>query len=102
MNISSTSSVNNGVRMDQTLSSTQQRTLQNSESSNYAPIQNSAGFLANMIDQVKNTPDVRADLVDKFRQKIQLELYPPPDIINGLTELVGGKVDQLATAGGTQ
>ncbi len=41
-------------------------------------------------------PDVRSEVVDAYRSRIQAGNYPSEDTLAGLTRVIGGGVMQLA------
>ncbi len=52
---------------------------------------------SSFVQEAKAQPEVRQDVVDSFKARIASGHYPPQDIIEGLTNLLGAGIHQLAT-----
>ena len=56
----------------------------------------SADSFSSLVQEAGQYPDVRSELVDSFKARIQSGAYPSQDDIAGLTNVIGGTVLQLA------
>jgi hypothetical protein len=61
-----------------------------------AEIQYSADSFSSLVQQANQIPEVRSDVVDSFRARIQSGTYPSEADIANLTDTIGGHVLQLA------
>jgi hypothetical protein len=60
---------------------------------------NSADSFSGLVQQAGQMPDVRGELVDSFKSRIQAGEYPTPETIDNLTDVIGGGIVQMADAG---
>jgi hypothetical protein len=44
------------------------------------------------VDMVKSLPDERQSVIDDFKERVKHGVYPPPEIIDGLTKLLGTNI----------
>lgn len=59
----------------------------------------SASSFSSLVHQASQMPEVRSEVVDAFKTRIQAGHYPGEDIVAGLTKLMGGVVAQAAKSG---
>jgi len=64
-----------------------------------ADIQFSADSFSSLVNEAKQIPDVRSELVDSFKARIQSGAYPSQEDLSNLTDVIGGHVLQLARSG---
>lgn len=64
-----------------------------------AVLQISPNTFSSLVNEARQLPEVRSELVDAFKSRIQSGHYPPPEIIDGLTRLIGGGIMQQAAVG---
>ena len=72
------------------------------ETSDQAVLNFSADSFADLVRQAGQMPDVRSEVVDSFKARIQAGHYPSQDVIAGLTRLIGGGLSQQARLGSSQ
>jgi anti-sigma28 factor (negative regulator of flagellin synthesis) len=63
-----------------------------------AVLNHSADFFSSLVQEAGQMPEVRSEVVDAFKSRIQSGHYPPPEIIDGLTRLIGGNLAQSAAS----
>jgi hypothetical protein len=51
---------------------------------------------SSLVREAGQMPEVRSDVVDAFKSRIQAGSYPTQDDIAGLTDLIGGGIVQQA------
>lgn len=51
-----------------------------------------------LVKQAGAEPEVRPDVVESFKARISSGSYPPADVVEGLTHLIGASVMQLASS----
>ena len=61
---------------------------------NFAP-----GSFSGFVQEASQFPEVRSELVDSFKSRIQSGSYPSQEDIAGLANVIGGHVLQLAQSG---
>ena len=54
------------------------------------------GSFSSFVKEAGQFPEVRSELVDSFKSRIQSGTYPSQEDIAGLTNVIGGHVLQLA------
>jgi anti-sigma28 factor (negative regulator of flagellin synthesis) len=59
----------------------------------------STNSFSSMVKQAGQMPEVRSEVVDAFKARIQSGQYPSQDVIAGLTDLIGGAIVQQARSG---
>ena len=64
-----------------------------------AVINFSADSFSSLVKEAGQMPEVRSEVVDAFKTRIQSGEYPSQDVIAGLTDLIGGVVVQQARSG---
>lgn len=65
-------------------------------SSDQAVLNTSADSFSSLVQEAAQMPDVRSEVVDAYRSRIQAGNYPSEDTLAGLTRVIGGGVMQLA------
>lgn len=60
----------------------------------------SADTFSSLVNEAGQMPEVRGDVVDSFKARIQSGNYPTPETLDGLTDVLGDHWSQLAQAGG--
>jgi len=61
-----------------------------------AVINFSPSSFSNLVQEAGQFPDVRSELVESFKARIQSGAYPSQEDISGLTNILGGHILQLA------
>ena len=61
-----------------------------------AVINFSASSFSSLVQEAGQYPEVRSELVDSFKARIQSGAYPSQEDISGLTNVIGGSVLQMA------
>ena len=56
----------------------------------------SADSFAGLVQRASQMPDVRFELVDAFKSRIQSGQYPSQNTVEGLVDTIGGAVKQAA------
>ncbi len=56
----------------------------------------SADSFSKLVKQASQMPEVRSEVVDAFKSRIQSGAYPPPEVIEGLTHVIGGPLARQA------
>ena len=64
-----------------------------------AVINFSADSFSSLVQEAGQYPDVRSEVVDSFKARIQAGAYPTQSDIAGLTNVIGGSVMQMAKSG---
>jgi len=64
-----------------------------------AVINFSPDSFSSLVKQAGQMPEVRSEVVDAFKSRIQAGSYPTQDDIAGLTDLIGASIVQQARAG---
>jgi hypothetical protein len=54
---------------------------------------------SSLVQEANQMPEVRSEVVDSFKARIQSGEYPSQDVIEGLTDLIGGSIVQQAKSG---
>ena len=54
---------------------------------------------SSLVKEAGQIPEVRSEVVEAFKSRIQAGNYPTQDAIAGLTDLIGGGVVKLARSG---
>jgi anti-sigma28 factor (negative regulator of flagellin synthesis) len=62
---------------------------------------NSADSFSGLVQQAGQMPDVRSELVDSFKSRIQAGEYPTPETIDNLTDAIGSSIVRMADASQT-
>ena len=65
-----------------------------SDNSDRAELNLSANSFSSLVHDANQMPDVRSEVVDSFKSRIQAGHYPAQDVIAGLTRLIGGGIMQ--------
>ncbi len=65
-------------------------------SSDQVMLNTSHDSFSSLVNEASQMPEVRSDVVDAFKSKVQSGLYPPEDIIAGLIHLIGGGIVKAA------
>ena len=65
-------------------------------SSDEAVLHFSADTFSSLVQQAGQMPEVRTDLVNAFKTRIQSGSYPTEETIAGLARMIGGSVVQQA------
>ena len=76
------------------------QTAPTTPSSDAAEINFSADTFSSLVQEAGSQPEVRSEVVDSFKARIQSGHYPAQDVIAGLTKLLGGGIMQAAKAAG--
>jgi anti-sigma28 factor (negative regulator of flagellin synthesis) len=89
----------NGIRPHQTTPGTHvvdskaegvsRRSVPSHFESDRVELSKEAEFNMSYVQRIKDMPEVRPELVEHFKSRIQEGNYPPPAIIDGLTHLLG-------------
>ncbi len=61
-----------------------------------AVINFSADSFSSLVKEAGQMPEVRSEVVDAFKTRIQAGNYPSQDVIAGLTDLIGGGIVRQA------
>jgi hypothetical protein len=56
----------------------------------------SSDSFSSLVQQASELPEVRSDLVDSFKARIQAGQYPDQDTLSGLADAIGGGIVQQA------
>jgi len=56
----------------------------------------SADSFSSLVQQASQMPEVRTELVDAFKSRIQSGQYPSQDVVEGLSQMIGAGVMQAA------
>jgi hypothetical protein len=56
----------------------------------------SADSFSGLVQQAGQMPEVRGEVVDSFKARIQAGQYPTPDAIDNLTDVIGSSIVQMA------
>ena len=64
-----------------------------------AVINFSPDSFSSLVNEAGQMPEVRSELVDAFKSRIQAGSYPTQEDIAGLTDLIGGGIVQQALSG---
>ena len=67
--------------------------------SDQAVLNFSADTFTSLVKQASQMPDVRSEVVDAYKARVNAGHYPAQDVIAGLTRLIGGGIAQLAKEG---
>ena len=70
-----------------------------SEATDQAVLNFSADSFSSLVKEAGQMPEVRSEVVDAFKARIQAGHYPAQEIIAGLTRLIGGGIVQQAKSG---
>jgi len=57
-----------------------------------------ASSFSSLVSEASQMPDVRADLVESFKARIQSGQYPDQNTISGLADVIGGSIVKAAAA----
>ena len=87
-------STSSSIPMDRTIS-----TQAGKVSSDAAVLKFSADSFSSLVQEAGQMPEVRTDLVEAFRSRIQSGNYPTQETIAGLANLIGPSIVQQAKAG---
>ncbi len=82
--------------LERTMSSPAQNT-----SSDQVMINTSPDTFSSLVNEAGQMPEVRSDLVDAYKAKVQSGNYPPEDIVAGLIHLIGGNIVKAAQSNAT-
>ena len=63
-----------------------------------AVMNNSADSFSGLVKQAGQFPEVRTDLVESFRARIQAGQYPSEDTMDNLTDVLGPSILKMANA----
>jgi hypothetical protein len=55
-------------------------------------LNHSVDFFSSLVKKASQMPEVRSDVVIDFKARIQSNNYPSPDIIDGLSKLIGNRI----------
>lgn len=72
-----------------------------SEAVDTADLSTSASAFSNYVKQASNMPEVRSEVVDSYKARIQAGHYPSADAVAGLTRLIGGPIMSMVNSGKT-
>jgi hypothetical protein len=61
----------------------------------------SGDTFSSLVSEAGQMPDVRGEVVDAYKSRIQSGDYPTPETLNGLSDYIGDHWSQFAEAGGT-
>jgi hypothetical protein len=90
----------NGLSSSPTVSLRGTKVAQPAQSaSDQAVLNQSADSFTSLVVQANSMPQVRSEVVDAYRSRIQAGQYPTPETISGLVDVIGGSVVHLATVG---
>jgi hypothetical protein len=64
-----------------------------------AVIKFSGDTFSSLVQEAGQMPDVRSELVESFKARIQSGAYPSQDDISGLVNVIGGSILQQARSG---
>lgn len=67
-----------------------------SGNSDHAEFNLSADSFSSLVKQAGQMPEVRTELVDSFKSRIQSGQYPSQDVVKGLSHVIGGGIAMLA------
>jgi hypothetical protein len=70
-----------------------------SEATDSAALSSSASSFSSYVNEASQQPEVRGELVDSYRSRIQAGHYPSQEAIAGLTKLIGGPIMSLVNSG---
>jgi anti-sigma28 factor (negative regulator of flagellin synthesis) len=56
----------------------------------------SATSFSGLVQQAGQMPEVRSEVVDSFKSRIQAGQYPTPDTMDNLTDVIGNGIVQMA------
>ena len=92
MQISSIS-ISQSIPMEKTKSSAAPK-----QSTDQAVMNRSADSFSSLVQQASQMPEVRSEVVDSFRARIQAGQYPTPETIDSLTDVLGPSIVKMADA----
>jgi hypothetical protein len=61
----------------------------------------SADTFSSLVSDAGQMPDVRGEVVDAYKSRVQSGEYPSTETLDGLTDLIGNNWSQFAQAGGS-
>jgi hypothetical protein len=70
-------------------------------SSDQVMINTSPDSFSSLVNQAGQMPEVRSELVDAYKAKVQGGHYPSQDIVAGLIHLIGGSIVKAAQSNAT-
>ena len=53
---------------------------------------------SSLVNEAGQMPEVRSEVVDAYKARIQAGQYPNEDVVSGLTDLIGGSIVHLAAS----
>jgi hypothetical protein len=68
-------------------------------SSDTAALNFSADNFSSLVQEAAQQPEVRYDVVNDFKARIQSGNYPPQETVDGLVDVIGGSILQQAKSG---
>jgi len=63
-----------------------------------AVINFSPDTFSSLVNEAGQMPEVRSEVVDAYKARIQAGQYPSEDVVSGLTDLIGGSIVHLAAS----
>ena len=70
-----------------------------SEAQDQAVLNFSPDSFSSLVHEANNMPEVRSEVVDAYRSRIQAGIYPSQETVTGLVDLLGGSIVQMAQSG---
>jgi anti-sigma28 factor (negative regulator of flagellin synthesis) len=67
--------------------------------SDQAVLNVSPDSFSRLVQEAGSMPEVRNEVVDAFKARIQSGQYPPQEVVAGLVDVIGGGIVQAAKAG---
>jgi hypothetical protein len=67
------------------------------EVSDQAVLHVSLDTFSGLVQQAGAMPEVRGEVVDSFKARIQSGQYPSPETVAGLVDVIGGSIVKLAS-----
>jgi len=58
----------------------------------------SASSFTNLVKQASQMPEVRSDVVDSFKSRIQAGQYPDSETVDNLTDVIGSSIVKMANS----
>ncbi len=64
--------------------------------SDQAVLNVSSDSFLSLVHEAGQMPEVRSEVVDAYKARIQSGAYPAPEVVSGLVDVIGASVVQLA------
>jgi anti-sigma28 factor (negative regulator of flagellin synthesis) len=59
----------------------------------------SGSSFSSLVSEANSQPDVRSEVVESYKSRIQSGAYPTQDTLSGLVDVIGGSIVKAAQAG---